>query len=203
MPPLRKFLAHMAGGLGVIGIAFFFLVFSCSQKLPTAPVAPVQVSSPTDAPPPAGSTPGLNLIGGNLLGGLLGLVKKVIGVLGGILSIPVENTPYKSLLVIPKGALTQNVTISAGGRFDKMENATFYDFSPDGLNFLKPASLLHRAREANGSVLNLWYFNPQTKCWEKAGSATVISGTATFSVLHFSKWAVSPEWDGLGSGGQP
>lgn len=202
MQPLRKFVAHMAGGLGVIGIALFFLVFSCGQKLPTAPVAPTQVSSPTVAPTSAGSTPSLNLIGGNLLGGLLGVVGKLIGWLGGVLSIPIENTTYKSILSIPTGALLKPVYITAGGRFDRAENATFYDFGPDGQQFLKPVSLAHRAQEPNGKVLNLWYFNPNTRQWEKAGSATVVAGTATFSILHFSKWAVSPEWDGLGSGGQ-
>ncbi len=197
MQPLRKLIAHMAGGLGVIAIALFFLAFSCSQKTPTAPIvsqAPNPAAGATSAGPQASLT-----LGEGLLGNTVG---KLIGWLGGALFIPVQNTSRVSILSIPTGSLLQPVYITASARFDSYENATFYDFGPDGLNFLKPALLTHRAREPDGKVLVLWYFNPTNKKWERAGSATVIAGTAAFSILHFSKWAVAEEGDGLGSGGQ-
>lgn len=196
MRSVRRFFAHLAGGLGVIGIALFFLVFSCSQKLPTAPITS-QGPNPTAGAAPAGTMASLPVIG-DLLGKTVG---KLIGWLGGVLAIPIENTTKTSLLTVQPGSLLQSVYITASARFDSYKNATFYDFGPDGLNFLKPASLVHRAQEPNGTVLNLWYFNPNTRQWEKAGSATVIAGTATFSILHFSQWAVSEDGDGLGSGG--
>ncbi|HEU4437506.1 MAG TPA: hypothetical protein VFR89_08575 [candidate division Zixibacteria bacterium] len=197
MRPLRKFIAHLAGGVGVIGIALFFLVFSCSQKTPTAPVIS-QAPNPTAgtvAPAPSANLP----VVGDLLGKTVG---KLIGWLGGVLAIPVQNTDRVSLLTIPLGSLLQPTYITASARFDSRLNATFYDFGPDGLAFLRPALLAHRAPGLNGKVLYLWYFNPATKQWEKAGSSTVILGTATFSILHFSKWAVTEDADGLGSGGQ-
>ncbi|MCI0329486.1 MAG: hypothetical protein L0196_00825 [candidate division Zixibacteria bacterium] len=197
MRPVRKFFAHLAGGLGVIGIALFFLVFSCSQKLPTTPITS-QAPNPTAGAVPAGTMASLS-VGGNLLGNTVG---KLIGWLGGVLAIPVENTTKTSLLTVQPGSLLQSVYVTASARFDSYKKATFYDFGPDGLQFLKPALLSHRAQEPNGTALYLWYFNPTSKQWEKAGSATVIAGTATFSILHFSKWAVSEDGDGLGSGGQ-
>ena len=118
------------------------------------------------------------------------------------MAVPVQNSNRVSLLTVPIGSLLQPVYITASARFDSYENATFYDFGPDGQQFLKPVLLLHRAREPGGTVLDLWYFNPGTKQWEKAGSSPVIAGTAVFSILHFSKWAVTEEGDGLGSGGQ-
>ncbi|MGH8004545.1 MAG: hypothetical protein ACRECJ_07465 [Limisphaerales bacterium] len=197
MRPLRKLLAHLAGGLGVIGIALFFLAFSCSQKTPTAPVIS---QAPNPAAGQVSTGPSANLpIVGDLLGNTVG---KLIGWLGGVLAVPVQNTNRVSLLTIPTGSLLSPVYITASARFDSFENATFYDFGPDGLNFLKPALLVHRAREPDGKVLVLWYYNPNTKKWERSGSVTVIAGTATFSILHFSKWAVAEEGDGLGSGGQ-
>ena len=197
MRPLRKLFGHLAGGVGVIGIALFFLFFSCSQKTPTAPVGS-QAPNPQAGVVSTGPQNSLSL-GGGFLGNTVG---KLIGWLGGSLFIPIQNTNRVSILTIPAGSLLSPVYITASARFDSYENATFYDFGPDGLSFLKPALLTHRAREPDGTKLILWYYNPTTKKWESAGSATVIAGTATFSVLHFSKWAVCEEGDGLGSGGQ-
>lgn len=190
MNALRKLLAHIAGAVGVIGIALFFLVFSCSQKLPTAG----QASSPV-----AGSSPATPMASLSSIGTTVG---KLIGWLGGTLLIPIQNTSYTSLLTIPTGSLLQPVYITASAAFDSAENATFYNFGPDGLQFLKPVSLVHRAREPDGTTLILWYYNPATGQWEKTGSATVVAGTATFSILHFSKYAVAPEGDAIGGGGQ-
>lgn len=197
MRPLRRFLAHMAGGLGVIGITLFFLAFSCSQKTPTAPVVS---QAPNPAAGQVSTVPSVNLpIVSDLLGDTVG---KLIGWLGGVLAIPVQNTNRVSLLTFPVGSLLQPTYITASARFDSRANITFYDFGPDGLAFLKPVLLAHRAPDQNGKVLYLWYYNPATMQWEKAGSTTVVLGTATFSILHFSKWAVTDNGDGLGSGGQ-
>ncbi|MCI0597399.1 MAG: hypothetical protein L0Z48_12815, partial [candidate division Zixibacteria bacterium] len=126
MNPLRKFFGHL------LGIALFFLVFSCSQKTPTAPVT-------SQAPNPSAGVPQANLsLGGDLLGNTVG---RLIGWLGGALFIPVQNTSRVSILSIPTGSLLQPVYITASARFDSFENATFYDFGPDGLNFLKPVLL--------------------------------------------------------------
>jgi hypothetical protein len=197
MQSLRKLIAHMAGGLGVIGIALFFLVFSCSQKTPTAPVVS-QAPNPQAGAVSTGVTASLP-VAGDLLGKTVG---KLIGLVGGVLAIPVQNTNRISLLTFPLGSLLQPTYVTASARFDSRTNITFYDFGPDGLAFLKPVLLAHKAPGQNGKVLYLWYFNPSTKQWEKTGSSTVILGTATFSILHFSKWAVTEDGDGLGSGGQ-
>ena len=198
MQPLRKLLAHLAGGIGVIGIALFFLAFSCSQKTPTAPVVSQAPNPAAGQVVPAGPMESVPIVG-DLLEKTVG---KLIGWLGGVLAIPVQNTNRISLLTFPVGSLLQPSYITASARFDSRANITFYDFGPDGLAFLKPVLLAHRAPGQNGKVLHLWYFNPGTKQWEKAGSSTVILGTATFSILHFSKWAVTEDGDGLGSGGQ-
>jgi hypothetical protein len=136
-----------------------------------------------------------------VIGGLP-IVGKLIGWLGGQLLIPIENTSDTSLLVIPKGSLLGLINITASARFDQDSRATIYQFGPDGLKFLSPALLLHRAREPNGRVLTLWYFNPKTQQWEKTGTTRVIGGVATFPILHFSKWKVTSNADALSSGGQ-
>jgi len=197
MKPLTKFYRRLLGGGGIVGILFFFLIFSCSQKLPTSPIIS-QAPNPRAGMVSTGPAASVS-VSGNLLGNTVG---KLIGWLGGELIIPIENTKDTSLLVIPQGSLLNAVYITASARFGSYQKATFYNFGPDRLVFLKPVSLVHRAREPDGAVLILWYFNPDTRQWEKSGSATVIGGVATFPILHFSNYAVTGQRSALSSGGQ-
>ncbi len=186
MHPLRKFFAHLVGAVGVVGIALFFLVFSCSQKLPTSPVAP----SPTSQ---------LDFSWLERRGGGGG---KAISRDGGTIEVLVINTSDTASLIIPSGALDGTVYIEGTSYYSDKKRVTYYSFRPDGLEFSKPIALVHKSRQSDGTTLYLWYHDSTANKWVLEASASVSGGKAQFPVAHFSNWGVSEEGDGFGSGGQ-
>ena len=67
-----------------------------------------------------------------------------------------------------------------------------YDFGPDGLVFAEDCTLLLDTRLPEGTVLNLYWFNPDTGEWEveQRGEADQ-KGIVKFQIHHFSKYAIS------------
>jgi len=186
MHPLRKFFAHLVGAVGVVGIALFFLVFSCSQKLPTSPVAPSLTSQ-------------LDLSWLERRGGGGG---KAINKDGGTVEVVVINTSDTSSLIVPSGALDRTAYIEGTGYYSDKNGVTYYSFRPDGLTFSKPIELDHRSKKIDGTLLHLWYYDSTVNKWVLEASASVKGGKVQFPIGHFSQWAVSEEGDGFGSGGQ-
>jgi hypothetical protein len=188
MNPLRRFFNHLLGGAGVVGIALFFLVFSCSRQLPTTPEARFATFNPGQ----------LNLIIVNPGQ----LVSVNIGPAGDTLAFPVATD--SAYLIVPPGALDSNVTFNLLAEVSRTTDGliaiSMYDFGPSGLVFKNDCYLVHPTRLAEGTDIPLHWFDPVTKSWVLEGTAPVKNGKATFVIKHFSDY--SAPLDGLGSGGQ-
>lgn len=108
--------------------------------------------------------------------------------------IVIDQLDESSKLVVPPRALKEPVTIEA----KTAQFATpwgpvwFYDFSPDGLQFLRPARLYLNTEMPRGEPLKLFWFNPETGKWQLEQVATTDnSGKVVFLINHFSKYAIS------------
>jgi len=100
----------------------------------------------------------------------------------------------KTQLVIPAGALETTVEICAEVELVETRDSLvrLYDFTPDGLVFLKPAKLILKAKFPKGTRLNLYWFNPDTGVWELEQTVkTGKKGKVKFDIYHFSKYAIS------------
>ncbi|HLG94388.1 MAG TPA: hypothetical protein VI546_06090 [candidate division Zixibacteria bacterium] len=229
MNALRKLMAHLAGGLGTVGVAFFFLVFSCSQKLPTAPQGqPAVLKSAAVEKPSGGLTKKQS---GDYLEAPDELaeepeadtvtfepdsldytavdagesVEKSVGLAGYTIKFPI-GTKDTALLIVPDGALAQNWNLSLRANLvptrDEKMSVAIYDFFPDGLVYLKDCYLVQPTRFPDGTFLVLSWFNPLSGKWEEESVARVQGGKAVFVIRHFSTYGAPYDGDGLGSGGQ-
>jgi hypothetical protein len=118
-------------------------------------------------------------------------VYRLLGILGGTISIPCKN--YLSYYYVPSLALELNLTISVQalqGRNSKGELITEYDFWPDGLIFEKTTYLDHRTTAKDGTLAQLWWFDPDNAKWVLIQQGKVRNGKCTFSIDHFSKYRV-------------
>ena len=175
-------------------LSFALVVTSCSRDAapPTAPAASV---APTGA-------------NGDLLGGLVGGVGSVVGGLTGtLLSCPsyVTYTATKTIgplggtitvgphkLVVPPGALTQNVTITAtapAGRYVAVE------FKPQGLTFLAPSALTLSYKQCgllSVPPLKIVYIDDEQRILEVLVSLqNLLLREVTGKVNHFSQYALA------------
>lgn len=130
-----------------------------------------------------------------LIGGLVTVVEKtvsgVVGVAGGTLSTTLTSGQTK--LIIPSGALDEAVRIDMYVKQTKPGERyyTEYEFGPHGLVFNTPSTLGLSLPYADGTVVSLRWFNPQTNEWEWQASKSVRNGKVEFSVYHFSKYGIS------------
>jgi hypothetical protein len=228
MNPLRRLLNHLLGGAGVAGIALFFLVFSCSQKIPTAPEGrPVVLKSVAaeespgefvkkpsgkylEAPdefvqePEAETVVAFEPDSLDYTATETGeAVERSVGSSGYTVKFPI-GTKDTALLVVPDGALDKSWNLSlradlVSSRDEKMSVA-MYDFFPEGLVYLKDCYLIQPTRFPDGTLLALSWYNPLSNKWEEESVARVQNGQAVFVIKHFSKYGAP--YDGLGSGGQ-
>ncbi|MGH8004546.1 MAG: hypothetical protein ACRECJ_07470, partial [Limisphaerales bacterium] len=210
--------------------ALFFLVFSCSQKLPTAPQGqPVILKSVTveksssgstnkrsgkylEAPDEFGDEPEVEMVVAFEPDSLdyataeAGeTVARSVGPSGFTIKFPI-GTKDTALLIVPDGALDQNWNLTlranlATTRDEKMSVA-LYDFFPDGLVYLKDCYLVQPTRFPDGTLLALSWLNPLSGKWEEESVARVQNGKAVFVIRHFSTYGAPYDGDGLGSGGQ-
>lgn len=231
MNPVRKVFACLAGGLGVFGLVLCFLCFSCSQKLPTAtqdqpsvlnstavekgpsggytnnPKTRKYLEAPDEfAEEPEADTVVFNPDSLDYTAAEAGeTVEKSVGSSGYTIKLPI-GTKDTALLVIPDGALAQNWNLSLRANLvptrDEKMSVAIYDFSPDGLVYLKDCYLVQPSRFPDGTVLTLSWYNPVSEKWEEECTARVQNGQAVFVIKHFSTYGAPYDGDGLGSGGQ-
>jgi hypothetical protein len=170
------------------------VLWSCSDLSP--------ISAPPPPPPAATVSP-------DLLGGLIGTVTttlnstvntllpcsplqaatttQTIGWAGGTIKVG----PHK--FVIPAGALSSPVTITASIKSEKVNRI---HFSPDGLQFAQPATLT--MSYANCSIVSallpthqIVYVTPNLKILENLLSLdNLLSRSVSAKVSHFSDYAV-------------
>lgn len=232
MNPLSKFFRHLAGAAGVFGIALFFLVFSCSQKLPTAPqgqpamLQSVSIEDSTTAGEFEKKRPGKYLEAPDefvvepeadaavafepdsldyATADAGETVERSVGPSGYTIKFPI-GTKDTALLIVPDGALAQNWNLSLRADLvatrDEKMSVALYEFFPDGLVYLKDCYLVQPTPFPDGTLLTLSWFNPVSEKWEEESVARVQNGKATFVIRHFSKYGAPYDGDGLGSGGQ-
>jgi len=170
-----------------LGIILLFPT-GCSRLLPTQPDAVVEdnvgVLPPFFKP---GTTDLLCQVDAS----------KTIDDEGGV--VLVKNRCMAFEFVVPAGALESKVKISVQANFfESIEdgdvvNGLVTNFGPDGLVFLKPASLVLHGdllQAAEGEALTLYWYNPESGLWEVEQEVKVSNSYAEFSVYHFSRYAI-------------
>ncbi len=211
MKPLQKLYTRLAGAMGIVGISLFFLVFSCTQKLPTAPQNTVLVSPLQAGPaaPPNGNPVTVvtfNPGGVDTASTKAGTtVFRAVGYNGDTIAFPIgdKDTAY---LICPRGAVKSgtNVTLNLKGNFvltnDGAMSASMYNFLPHGFVFEKDCYLIQPARFPNGTQLELSWRNPSSGQWVLENVSTVSNGRVIFKIRHFSDYGAPLE--ALSSGGQ-
>jgi hypothetical protein len=114
-------------------------------------------------------------------------------------SVVVKNNCLDFEFIVPADALESNVKISVlTSIFESVETSNtvkglLVDFGPDGLVFLKPASLILHGdvlEAVEGEILTLYWYNPDSGLWEVEQEAKVSNSHAEFSVSHFSRYAI-------------
>lgn len=136
-----------------------------------------------------GATP--KLLGNLLRNVFFALESLLIGEDGGLLSL--ELGGKTATFAVPVGALDENalIVMKAVQAPTPMGEATVFDFGPDGLEFLSPATLSLETARAEGSLLRLYWWNNSVGRWELQESCVVKDGSVHFSVHHFSKYGIS------------
>jgi hypothetical protein len=126
---------------------------------------------------------------------------KVIGLAGGVIAMPLGDSETSYFTVVA-GALLANTRITADVYREQVGvdiRHTEFHFGPDGLLFRLPALLSYKTAEVDGSILNLYWWDPTAQDWVVSAQAVVVLGYATFPVLHFSDYRVV---DRISLGGQ-
>ncbi len=104
----------------------------------------------------------------------------------------VSDKSGKATLVIPPGALAADTDISlAVAPAANGSAGDVYDFGPDGLQFLKPATLSLKGDGitlAQGQVAAIGLL--EGTAFKKLEGSTFANGVATASVMHFTKYAI-------------
>jgi len=116
-----------------------------------------------------------------------------VGALGGVVTMQVSDSE-SAYLTVPPGALLANEKITADVSQEKVGldlRKTQFQFGPDGLEFRLPALLSIRSMEAEGALLDLEWWDPVGALWVRTAEAVVVTGHATFPVLHFSTYRVT------------
>jgi hypothetical protein len=66
----------------------------------------------------------------------------------------------------------------------------YYECTPGGIQFKTPVTLV-QPFSAGSNVEKLFWYNPATGRWVVSDSDKVVSGSASFEIDHFSKYAIS------------
>lgn len=75
-----------------------------------------------------------------------------------------------------------------------------YDFGPDGLEFVIPCTLFLELAGRDGTLLTLWWYNPETLDWEAQRTEELSNGRVSFrAVNHFSKYGITCRGGGSSS----
>jgi hypothetical protein len=122
---------------------------------------------------------------------------KYFGVDGGVMEV--KNKCMAFEFIVPAGALESKVKITVQANFYESiqagdaVNGLVTDFGPNGLVFLKPASLIldgDLLKAAEGETLTLYWYNPESGLWEVEQEVKISNSKAEFSVYHFSRYAI-------------
>jgi hypothetical protein len=175
---------------------------SCTTSDSTAPLAPSSEQETPSFGLIGDLTGGLTETVGDLTGTLVGtlgsvtdlllcspqpyaITRQTIGPSGGVLNVGTHS------LVIPKGALSQKVEITA----EQIRGSTnSIRFSPEGLRFQKPAVLTMNYRNCALVLLQkkIVFTTEKLKILEVLGSLDLFrSKTVTAPIDHFSRYAVA------------
>jgi hypothetical protein len=172
----------------VLGIVLLFPT-GCSRLLPTEPDALSKLDD-SGVPPPF-FKPGATDVACEVS------ASKWFDAGGG--EMAVQNQCMAFEFKVPASALKSKVKVVANaGLYDIADggagdNQLVVDFGPDGLVFLKPASLIldgDLLKAAEGEILTLYWYNPDTGQWEIEQQVTINSAHATFDINHFSRYAI-------------
>jgi hypothetical protein len=90
--------------------------------------------------------------------------------------------------------LKRDVLITANATQQQTPAGPWYefDFSPDGLVFLRPAILTLDADFVSGRPVKLYWFNERTGVWQVENIGIPDrDGKVKFQIFHFSKYAIS------------
>lgn len=127
-----------------------------------------------------------------VLEGLLhDLTSLLVGPGGGTLEVQLGDN--SGTLRIPPGALRRLVRITMGALQHETpwNNATIFEFGPDGLVFILPAMLTLETDRPDGTLLRIYWWNPDKRVWVFQQAATVRDGRVSFMIRHFSKYGIA------------
>jgi hypothetical protein len=184
----RTFKALMGTALVLaLGLVLLFPT-GCSRLLPTQPNALVE-DNVGDLPPffKPDATDLLCEVSAS----------KMIDSEGGV--VLVKNRCMAFEFVVPADALKSKTKITVQANFFEsiqdgdLVNGLVTDFGPDGLVFLKPASLILHGdllQASEGEVLTLYWYNPDSGLWDVEQEVSISNSHAEFSVYHFSRYAI-------------
>jgi len=165
-------------GMGLAIIAALFVFSGCSNQSPLQPETPQSLELARSVSGSATYTASTSEL--------------ITSSDGGTISIVSEG--YNHEFVVDPSAVKSDVVISVKASKDVVDRKAciVFEFGPDGLVFDKPASLKFSMGELDASSLSatLYYFDPKLGQWVSQGSTGVTDGVATFSISHFSKYAI-------------
>jgi hypothetical protein len=188
----RLLKAFWRAALVLVLEAVMLFPMGCSKMLPTAPEEPVEGYRGEDLwpAPPANLGPLLQTCSQSVAGWFSSA--------GGELDI--EGRCMNVSFYVPRRALSERVRISMTATLfyyytDRtVLNGLLLDFRPDGLVFSRPAILQLEANvleAADGDVLTLYWYNPDTGLWEVEQRVKVDGEEVEFKIYHFSRYAIS------------
>jgi len=160
-------------------------------RLPTAPATTETSSSPTVV----GNTAESSGLLGDLVGGLLRLVFKVLNVVG---SLGGSLTNGRWRVDIPAGAIDGNATVGIGVSSSTSNQAELQITPEDKNHFSTPVRVTVSCSGVSDATLRgyviLWY-NPATKLWVPVEGSTVdlASRSVSAPLQHFSLYRVGPD----------
>lgn len=181
-------LAFAMLSIAVLGL----LAVGCSQN---SPLAPTTAGFEANAAPnkPGTSTPTANEYATREFYTVVNGSTAVIGPGGGTLNISFDDGAGATFAVPPL-SLKRDVLITAQPSVVQAAAGPMYvfDFSPDGLRFLRPAILTLDADFVPGQPVKLYWLNERTGKWQVENIGIPDSdGKVKFQIFHFSKYAIS------------
>jgi len=124
-----------------------------------------------------------------LVGG--GSGSAVIGPAGGAIDLTLG--PHACTFLVPPRAVLAPVliTVVAVDSLLPGHDVAVFDFGPDGLAFQVPAKLTLQVSDPEGTMKQLYWWNPSSGRWQLVNVAPVKGGVVTFNVAHFSKYGIT------------
>lgn len=184
--------------LSIIAVLVVGLVFSgCSNNTPLGPDSNVEQSSLNRTALPLGgsTTTESKDVGGDDLDLIVAIEveKQICAAKGGKIDI-VDNS-YEHLFTIQANAIPSDTLITIAKTHEAVygnESAVF-EFGPAGLVFSSSSVLEFEMAELDSSATTakLYYYDPTDEEWDLQDTQSVVNGTVSFDIDHFSRYAIS------------